>query len=125
MNSLKVSDYMTTQAITFSPEMSLTAALEKVVRSDNMGGPVIDAQRRVVGFLSEQDLLDKLVHASYHCQDTHIVSDCMHNEVLSVSPDTSIIEMAAMMKVGKPKMYPVIEDGKLVGRSHGVMFFVL
>lgn len=43
MNSLKVSDYMTTQAITFSPEMSLTAALEKVVRSDNMGGPVIDA----------------------------------------------------------------------------------
>ncbi|MGL4829324.1 MAG: CBS domain-containing protein, partial [Vibrio sp.] len=70
MDSLKVSDYMTIQAITFSPEMSLSAALEKVVRSDNMGGPVIDTQKRVVGFLSEQDLLDKLVHASYHCQDT-------------------------------------------------------
>ncbi|MFG0604772.1 CBS domain-containing protein [Vibrio mimicus] len=115
MDSLKVSDYMTTKAITFSPDMSLTAALDKVVRSENMGGPVIDAQRRVVGFLSEQDLLDKLVHASYHCQDTHIVSDCMHKEVLSVSPETSIIEMAAMMKVGKPKMYPVIAEGQLVG----------
>ncbi|EEZ00538.1 inosine monophosphate dehydrogenase-related protein [Vibrio sp. RC586] len=115
MDSLKVSDYMTTKAITFSPDMSLTAALDKVVRSENMGGPVIDAQRRVVGFLSEQDLLDKLVHASYHCQDTHIVSDCMHKEVLFVSPETSIIEMAAMMKVGKPKMYPVIAEGQLVG----------
>ncbi|AMG04077.1 CBS domain-containing protein [Vibrio mimicus] len=115
MDSLKVSDYMTTQAITFSPEMSLSAALEKVVRSDNMGGPVIDTQRHVVGFLSEQDLLDKLVHTSYHCQDTHIVSDCMHKEVLFVSPDTSIIELAAMMKVGKPKMYPVVDEGRLVG----------
>ncbi|CSB13333.1 inosine monophosphate dehydrogenase-like protein [Vibrio cholerae] len=86
-----------------------------MVRSDNMGGPVIDAQRHVIGFLSEQDLLDKLVHASYHCQDAHLVSDCMHKEVLSVAPETSIIELAAMMKVGKPKMYPVVSDGKLVG----------
>lgn len=37
MDSLKVSDYMTLQAVTFSPDMSLSAALEKVVRSDNMG----------------------------------------------------------------------------------------
>lgn len=39
----------------------------------------------------------------------------MHKEVLSVAPETSIIELAAMMKVGKPKMYPVVSDGKLVG----------
>ncbi len=50
MDSLKVSDYMTLQAVTFSPDMSLSAALEKVVRSDNMGGPVINAQRHVIGF---------------------------------------------------------------------------
>ncbi len=29
MDSLKVSDYMTLQAVTFSPDMSLSAALEK------------------------------------------------------------------------------------------------
>jgi len=52
---------------------------------------------------------------SYFCQDTHIVSDCMHREVLSVSPDTSIIELADGMKVGKPKAYPVVDNGKLVG----------
>ncbi len=115
MDSLKVRDYMTVKAVTFTPEMPLSAALNKVIRSDHLGGPVIDEKERVIGFLSEQDLLDKLVKVSYFCQDTHIVSDCMHQEVLFVSPEMSIIELADMMKVGKPKVYPVVDNGKLVG----------
>jgi CBS domain-containing protein len=115
MQSLKVKDYMTLQAVTFKPDMSMTAALEKVMRSDHLGGPVINDQEQVIGFLSEQDLLDKLVKVSYFCEDTHLVRDCMHPEVLLVSSDTSIIELADMMKVGKPKVYPVIDQGKLVG----------
>ncbi len=115
MESLTVKDYMTHQAITFRPDMSLSAALDKVIRSEHLGGPVIDDKENVIGFLSEQDLLDKLVKASYFCQDTHLVSDCMHQEVLSVSPNTSILELAEMMKVGKPKVYPVVDNGKLVG----------
>ncbi|HCM0853198.1 TPA: CBS domain-containing protein [Vibrio parahaemolyticus] len=116
MHSLKVKDYMTLQAVTFTKDMSLTAALNKVMQSVTLGGPVIDENEKVVGFLSEQYLLDKLVKASYHCQDTHTVQECMHEDVLSVSPEMSVIELADMMKVGKPKMYPVVDDrGKLVG----------
>ncbi|MDV6250575.1 CBS domain-containing protein [Vibrio sp. EA2] len=116
MRSLKVKDYMTLQAVTFTKDMSLTAALNKVLKSVTLGGPVIDENKKVVGFLSEQDLLDKLVKASYHCQDTHTVQECMHQDVLSVSPEMSIIELADMMKVGKPKVYPVVDEkGKLVG----------
>ena len=116
MASLKVKDYMTLQAVTFTKDMSLSAALNKVMQSVTLGGPVIDENKKVIGFLSEQDLLDKLVKASYFCQDTHTVKECMHLDVLSVSPDMSIIELADMMKVGKPKMYPVVDDkGKLVG----------
>lgn len=115
MQSLIVKDYMTLQAITFKPDMPMTAALEKVMRSEHLGGPVINDQEQVIGFLSEQDLLDKLVKVSYFCEDTHLVRDCMHPEVLSVSSDTSIIELADMMKVGKPKVYPVIDQGQLVG----------
>ena len=69
----------------------------------------------MIGFLSEQDLLEKLVKVSYFCQDTHIVGDCMYQEVLSASPELSIIELADMMQVGKPKAYPVIDNRKLVG----------
>jgi predicted transcriptional regulator len=115
MESLKVKDYMTQRTITFTKDMSLTAALDKVMQSPILGGPVIDDNEKVIGFISEQDLLDKLVKVSYHCQDTHLVGDCMYEEVLSVSPETSIIELADMMKVGKPKVYPVIDNGKLVG----------
>ncbi|MEL7292032.1 MAG: CBS domain-containing protein [Pseudomonadota bacterium] len=115
MESLKVKDYMTLQAVTFTPEMSLSAALDKVMNSRYLGGPVVNERREVIGFLSGQDLLEKLVNVSYYCQDSHTVADCMHPEVLSVTSETSIIELAEMMKVGKPKVYPVIDSGKLVG----------
>ncbi|EPF2927549.1 CBS domain-containing protein [Vibrio navarrensis] len=115
MKSLKVKDYMTLQAVTFTVDMSLSAALNKVMKSLVMGGPVINEKEEVIGFLSEQDLLDKLVKASYYCQDAHTVGECMHVDVLSVSPEMSIIELAGMMKVGKPKMYPVVDKNRLVG----------
>jgi CBS domain-containing protein len=106
---------MTQRTVTFTEDMSLSAALDKVMQSTHLGGPVIDDKEQVIGFISEQDLLEKLVKVSYHCQDTHTVGDCMYRDVLSVSPETSIIELADMMKVGKPKMYPVIDNGRLVG----------
>jgi CBS domain-containing protein len=115
MESLKVRDYMTQRTVTFTEDMSLSAALDKVMQSTHLGGPVINDKEQVIGFISEQDLLEKLVKVSYYCQDTHTVGDCMYREVLSVSPETSIIELADMMKVGKPKMYPVIDNGRLVG----------
>ncbi|GLT17578.1 CBS domain-containing protein [Vibrio zhanjiangensis] len=115
MESLKVKDYMTLQAVKFSPEMSLSVALEKMLKSNYLGGPVINDKQEVIGFLSGHDLLDKMVKASYYCQETYSVSDCMHTEVISVRSDTSIIELADMMKSGKPKVYPVIDNGKLVG----------
>ncbi|MFL7048361.1 CBS domain-containing protein, partial [Vibrio cyclitrophicus] len=95
MHSIKVKDYMTPQVVTFTPDMPLSLALDRVMRSHHMGGPVIDENEQVIGFLSEQDLLEKLVKVSYFCQDTHIVGDCMYQEVLSVSPDLSIIELVS------------------------------
>ncbi len=104
MKSLKVKDYMTLQAVTFTKDMSLSAALNKVMQSVTLGGPVIDENEKVIGFLSEQDLLDKLVKASYFCHDSHTVQECMHDDVLSVSPEMSVIELAEIMKIGKPKI---------------------
>ncbi|WP_375750377.1 CBS domain-containing protein [Vibrio sp. HN007] len=115
MDALKVKDFMEKRAVRFTPEMSLTAALDKVMTSQHLGGPVVNENDEVIGFISEQDLLDKLVKVSYYCQDTHIVSDCMYQDVLTVSPDMGIIELAELIKVGKPKVYPVVDDKKLVG----------
>ncbi len=115
MESLKVKDYMTHHPVTFKPDMSLTAALDRVIESESLGGPVVDDSGALIGFISEHDLLEKLVKVSYVCQDSYIVGDCMSSDVVTVSPTTSIIELAEMMKIAKPKVYPVVDNGKLVG----------
>ncbi|KUI99875.1 CBS domain-containing protein [Vibrio sp. MEBiC08052] len=115
MESLKVRHYMTQHSITFKADMSLSAALERVIEfNDFFSGPVIDDHGRVIGFLSEHDLLDKLVKVSYFCQDSHMVGDCMTPVVDTVSPDLPIIELADYMRDGR-STYPVVEDGRLVG----------
>ncbi|MGF1872155.1 CBS domain-containing protein [Photobacterium indicum] len=115
MESLKVKDYMNSRPVTFDKHMSLSVALDKLLTAKQIGGPVIDEQKRVVGFLSEQDMIHKLLKVGYHCQDTHNVDDCMRPDVLTVSPEDSIIELAEVMSGQKPKIYPVVDNGQLVG----------
>lgn len=115
MESLKVRDYMNVRPVTFEPAMSLSQALDKLLSSKQIGGPVVDEMRKVVGFISEQDMIHKLLKVGYHCQDTHNVGECMRADVLTVSPDDSIIELADTMAGQKPKIYPVIENDRLVG----------
>jgi len=115
MESLKVKDYMNRRPVTFDKHMSLSVALDKLLTAKQIGGPVIDDQKRVVGFLSEQDMIHKLLKVGYHCQDTHNVDDCMRPDVLTVSPEDSIIELAEIMSGQKPKIYPVVNNGLLVG----------
>ncbi|PSW01127.1 CBS domain-containing protein [Photobacterium lipolyticum] len=117
MESLKVKDYMKLQPVTFDPKMSLSVALDKLLTSKQIGGPVVDEQKKVVGFLSEQDMIHKLLKVGYYCQDTDNVQDCMRSDVLTVSPEDSIIELAEIMSAQKPKIYPVVDpkNGKLVG----------
>ncbi|KLV11460.1 MULTISPECIES: CBS domain-containing protein [Photobacterium] len=115
MESLKVKDYMNMRPVTFEPKMSLAKALDKLLTSKQIGGPVVDENRRVVGFLSEQDMIHKLLKVGYYCQDTHTVEECMRPDVLTVSPDDSIIELAETMAGQKPKIYPVVERNQLIG----------
>ncbi|MDV5169334.1 CBS domain-containing protein [Photobacterium rosenbergii] len=115
MESLKVKDYMNVRPVTFEPKMSLSKALDKLLSAKQIGGPVVDETRKVVGFLSEQDMIHKLLKVGYYCQDTHTVEECMRADVLTVSPEDSIIELADTMAGQKPKIYPVVENGHLVG----------
>ncbi|USH03623.1 CBS domain-containing protein [Grimontia kaedaensis] len=116
MESIKVKDYMNKRPVTFTASMPLSRALEKMLSANQTGGPVVDDRNKVVGFLSEQDLIHKLLKAGYYCQDSNNVADCMHSNVKAVLPDDSIIRLAEEMLPAKPKVYPVIdEDERLVG----------
>lgn len=77
---------------------------------------MVDENKHVVGFLSEQDMIHKLLKVGYYCQDTNTVGDCMHKEVAAVTRDESVIKLAEEMLPGKPKVYPVIDENeRLVG----------
>jgi CBS domain-containing protein len=56
---MKVAEVMTTDVLAVTPETSLKEAAELLVREQISGVPVIDADRTVLGVLSESDILFK------------------------------------------------------------------
>ncbi|MCC5882358.1 MAG: CBS domain-containing protein [Halomonas sp.] len=79
------------------------------------GVPVVDANDHLIGFISEQDVLGKLLQSAYLNEEAPLVKELMRNEVLSVSPTKSITDLAQEMLGQKPKVFPVTEQGRLCG----------
>lgn len=123
MESLKAKDYMQTRPITFGADMMVQAAVAKFLNSHQLGGPVVDALGHLVGWVSEQDCIAVMLKEAYYDEPMAQVKDVMRKEVLAVGPDTSILELAEMMMGHKPKIYPVVDEGRLLGviSRHNVM----
>lgn len=116
MESLQVKDFMNHYPVTFTPEMTLPEASLKFLKTKQMGGPVVDEKHRLVGFLSETDILEKILDSIYNRQPSGKVSDIMRTEVLTMKPYSSIVELAQTMVNSKPKIYPVVDDdGNVIG----------
>lgn len=116
MDLLKVADHMHHHPVTFDAAMTLEKAVALLSAAGQIGGPVLDQQRKVIGFLSEQDCLARMLLSSYHDQVSAHVNDVMRTDVLTVKPYTGIIDLAQQMLGAKPKIYPVVDDnGVLVG----------
>lgn len=80
-----------------------------------MGAPVVDEADHLIGFVSEQDCITQMLNDAFYSEESHCVTSVMSRNVKTVSPDTSILEVAEAMSNGPPKNYPVVEDEKLVG----------
>lgn len=102
-------------------DMALPEAVQIILDSGYMGLPVLGEKDTVVGFLSEHDCIPFLLTGSYHSDNRSLVRDIMYPEPLCVSKHGNIVDLAELMSGKKPKVYPVLDDGKLVGiitRSH-------
>lgn len=122
MHSIKVKDYLNHRPVTFTSDMRIESAVEKLLQSGQSGGPVIDQYKKVIGFLSEQDCLRKMLEATYQNESHSVVADVMNSEPLCVAAEDSIVQMADRMSANTPKVYPVCdEEGRLLGvisRAH-------
>ena len=109
-----VADLMIKYVPTLRSDDYLTRAVDQLLSIGFTGLPVVDEQRRLVGFLSEQDCIRTLASSSYHCEAWVRISDIMSRDPLFVSPDLSEMEIATLFGKAKPKVYPVVDDDRRV-----------
>jgi CBS domain-containing protein len=110
-----VSDLMDASVVPLQESVSLEVAVAHLVDSIYSGLPVVDGHGKISGFLSEHDCLRYLISSSYYLDDRVCVSDIMYRQPLTVSPKETLMQLAERMEGGKPKVYPVCDEGKLLG----------
>ncbi|MEW6992397.1 CBS domain-containing protein [Colwelliaceae bacterium 6441] len=116
MESIQVKEYMNHYPVTFTPEMVVEEASLRFLKTKQIGGPVIDDNHRLIGFLSESDVMATMLNSIYLNEHRADVADLMRKDVLTVKPYDSVVELGQNMLKNKPKVYPVVDDdGNLLG----------
>ncbi len=114
MEHLKVSDCMSRQFATFTPEMPVVEAAMALVKNELIGGPVVDNQGALVGWISEQDCLGTVNQSMYYSERTATVADIMRKDVLTANESDNVVDLATFMQQQKPKIYPVVDEKRKV-----------
>jgi len=135
---VRVRDLMTPGVFTVRTDTSVNEVARLMSQKDVSGVPVLDADDRVVGIITELDLIvrngrleipaflqlfDAVIplelpgHLSTrlrHMLGTR-AEDVMTREVRTVGPDTEVEDLVDLMVKRRVNPVPVVEDGRLVG----------
>ena len=118
MITASIADCMSRDFARIHPDMPVVKAVAKLMRHELLGGPVIDGDGRLLGWLSEQECLKVAIQVAYYNQRVATVGDIMRRDVLSVRADMDPMALVQQMLGDKPKNYPVVDAG---GRVLGVI----
>jgi len=135
---MRAMDVMTTDVITVSPDTTVQDLAKLLAERGISGTPVVDAGGQLVGIVSEGDLLHRaeigtahrhrerrrswwLDHFASEAAREYVkshgrtVNDVMTPNVVTVSEDTDLAEVAALLEARRIKRVPVLRDGRIVG----------
>ena len=132
---MQASDVMTRNIVSIRREASIREAIRLMLDNNVSGLPVVDATGKVVGILTEGDLLRRSEIATekhrwswlefvmgpgrmaseYVRTHGRMVDELMTSEVAAVAPVTPLGEIVALMERRRVKRLPVIDHGTLVG----------
>jgi CBS-domain-containing membrane protein len=131
-------DIMTTDVITISPETEIAQAAKLLLTNRINGLPVVNDAGELVGILCQSDLIIQQKNISIPSLFTLLdgfipltpskkldrevekiaatrASDAMTANPVTVSPDTEIEKIAALMVEKSYHTLPVVDEGRLVG----------
>lgn len=140
---MRAMDVMTTAVITVGPDTSVQAVAKLLCERGISGVPVVDAADRLVGIVSEGDLLHRVetgterpsehptghrpswwletigsaqeLARDYAKSHGRTAADVMTRDVVSVAETTELADVAMLLETRRIKRVPVLRDGKLVG----------
>ncbi len=138
MKDKTVKDIMTTAVITVTPDTSIRELVELLGRHNINGVPVVDEGGKLVGIVTEADVVDqsRRIHipSFFNFMDSVIfledpsvvekeikkmtgtkVGDIMTTDVRTVTPDTTVQEVATLMSEEHIQTIPVMDGERLVG----------
>ena len=110
---LSLKSIMTRDVITVTPETSIFDAMELLKAHKISGMPVVDAEMRVKGILTEKDVLRILIDDEIEYK--HTVGDYMTTDVVAFSENDSAIKVCQFFINSHIRRVPILEDGKLIG----------
>lgn len=132
---MRARDVMTTTVHTVGPDTPVTEVAQLLLKHRISGAPVVDAEGRVLGVVSEGDLMrrpesgtiarrawwlslvasnDELARDYVKTHGTK-AGDVMSQPVITVEADADLAAVAALLEKRRIKRLPVLQDGQLVG----------
>jgi CBS domain-containing protein len=132
---MNASDIMVHKVVTVGPDNSIQETAAILVNNRISAVPVIDAHGKLIGIVSEGDLLHRgeagtdhtrswwlkllmdreSVAREYVKEHSRRVRDVMTSNVITAAPETPLAEIAGMLERNRIKRVPIVDDGKLVG----------
>jgi CBS domain-containing protein len=132
---MKAIDVMVKDVITVGPDTSVAEAAKLMADHDISALPVVDGDGRLVGIVSEADLIHREeigtdIHhpwwveaitpaaklaAEFAKSHGKRVEELMSEHVITASEETPLAEVAATLERNRIKRIPVVRDGKVIG----------
>ncbi len=99
-------DIMTKDIITVEPTMTIKKLAMTLIKNQISGAPVTGKNGRIIGVVSEADIVGK------KGKDVRAI---MSKKIISVQEETAVEEIAQLMTTHKIKRVPVMHDDEVVG----------
>ena len=110
----KVGDVMTRKPLTILAEFSVPKAARVMLENKITALPVME-KGKLVGILTNTDVLKFLISAYPELKKPVLVQNCMTDEVVTVERYTSLLEAHRLMGTKRNGSLPVMENNKLIG----------